>query len=89
MENSFEIKFLAFYKRRNSWIKVREIGIFLRNQVQKKEDFKNYYRTISNVELLKILEEKKNYQVEVGEAAEAIFSTRPGNDDDRVGQNLK
>ena len=60
MENSFEIKFLAFYKRRNSWIKVREIGIFLRNQVQKKEDFKNYYRTISNVELLKILEEKKN-----------------------------
>jgi hypothetical protein len=50
----------------------------------KKEEFIRYYGTLSNVELLKILEEKKNYQAGALEAAEEILSTRNYNDDDVI-----
>jgi hypothetical protein len=42
----------------------------------KKEEFLKYYSALSNVDPLKILEEKANYQPAAMAAAEEILSTR-------------
>ena len=55
----------------------------------KKETSKTIIERFQNVNLRKIREKKKNYQAEVVEAAEAIFSIRHCNNDDLLGQNLK
>lgn len=47
-----------------------------------KEDFAKYYDTLSTVELLKILQEKSNYQPHAIEAAEEILSKRNYDNDD-------
>lgn len=48
----------------------------------KKEDYVRYYSKLSNVELLKILEEKKDYQPCAIAAAEEILSERDYNADE-------
>lgn len=48
----------------------------------KKEDFLAYYTTLSNVELLKIIREKKKYKPDAIDAATEILSTRTYSEDE-------
>ena len=48
----------------------------------KKEDFLNYYSGLSTIELLKIIEQKENYQPDAIEAATKILSERNYSNDE-------